>query len=50
MTLYDPKPKCQGQALVNDEYLRNGTRYTDIITILMGTYILHKSVISNNFE
>jgi len=46
-----PNPDFKVTPLFNAEYLRNGTRYRRSYNdILIGTYSLIKSVISNDLE
>ena len=46
-----PNPVFKVTPLFNADYLRNGTRYThNYSEILIGTYTIFKSVISNNLE
>jgi len=51
MTLNDLNPNFKVTPLFNAEYLRNGARYRHSYNeLLIGTYALLKSVISNDFE
>jgi len=51
MTLKDHYPSFKATLFFDAEYLRNGTRYRHSFNeILIGTYVLLNSIISNDLE
>jgi len=42
MTLKDPKPRCQGQAIFDAEYLQNGCRYSHSYYDITDTNVFKK--------